>query len=48
MNRLEVLNPHENHGILEPISHSEVGFSVEVIIPGQTFIIGVLVSSVGD
>jgi hypothetical protein len=35
MNRPEVLNPHKNHGILEPISYSEVGFSGEVIIPGQ-------------
>jgi hypothetical protein len=44
MNRLEVLNPHENYGILEPTSYSEVGFSGEVIIPGQRFIIGALVS----
>lgn len=25
MNRLEVLNPHENHGVLEPTSYSEPG-----------------------
>ena len=30
MNRLEVLNPHENHGILEPTSYSEVGVLGEV------------------
>jgi hypothetical protein len=51
MNRLEVLNPHENHGNLEPaysFTYSEAGFSGKVIIPGQAFIIGVIVLSIGD
>jgi hypothetical protein len=51
MNRQEVLNPHENSGILEPIypfSYSEVGFLGKVITPAQAFTTGVLVLIIGD
>ena len=43
MNKLEMLDPHENRGILEPIyplSYSEVGFWGKTIIPIQKFIMG--------